>query len=124
MALEWPDQTFLPSWKLKLHVRFEEFDSGVLKSKVPPVIAKNLKGIKQDRAPLDAVPDPDFPGRFLLKAKVTRATLDDSIKNALSSGSSAEALSHNISGLSPKSFRRSRNRSWTADELKFSSHFT
>src|SRR5260370_13438381 len=116
MALEWPDQTFLPSWKLKLHVRFEEFDSGVLKSKVPPVIAKNLKGIKQDRAPLDAVPDPDFPGRFLLKAKVTRATLDDSIKNALSSGSSDDGLSHNISGIIPKIFTWSLNGFRTAHE--------
>lgn len=118
MSSDNPDQGYYPSWKVRLTVRLEEFDSGVLARKVPSVPTKNLKGIKVDRAPLVASPDPDFPGRFLLKPKVSKATLDDAIKNYVISDSSSDGLTQVISGVIPKKFDWRQNGFRTADEFK------
>ncbi len=120
MPLDYPEQTYRPSWKVRLTIRLEEFASGVLARKVPTVPTKNLKGVKVDRAPLVASPDPDFPGRFLLKPKVTRATLDDAIKNYVISDSSSDGLTQVITGVIPKKFDWRQNGFRTADELKCS----
>jgi hypothetical protein len=118
VPIDYPEQSYYPSWKVRLTVRLEEFGQGVLNRKVPQVPAKNLKGIKQDRAPLDPVPDPDFPGRFLLKPRVTKATLDDEIKNYVISDSSSDNLTQVIAGIIPKKFDWKQNGFRTADELK------
>ncbi len=120
MPLDYPEQSYRPSWKVRLTIRLEEFASGVLARKVPTVPTKNLKGVKVDRAPLVASPDPDFPGRFLLKPKVTRATLDDAIKNYVISDSSSDGLTQVITGVIPKKFDWRQNGFRTADELKCS----
>lgn len=116
MALDYPEQSYYPSWKVRLVIRFDEFDQGVLKGKVPPVPTKNLKGIKQDRAPLDAVPDPDFPGRFILKPRVTKAQNDD--KASPIAETSSDGLTHVISAVIPRRFDWKQNGFRTADELK------
>lgn len=118
MPLEYPDQSYYPSWKVRLTIRLEEFGQGVLKGKVPATPSKNLKGVKQDRAPLDAVPDPEFPGRFLLKPRVTKATLDDAIKNYVIGDSSSDRLTQVVAGIIPKRFDWKQNGFRTADELK------
>lgn len=115
---EAPLQDYYPSWKCRLVVRLEEFDSGVLKKKVPPVPTKNLKGIKQDRAPLQAVKDPDYPKRYILKPVVDRRVLDEAIKNIVESDSSSDGLTHTISGIIPVKFDWKQNGFRTADELK------
>ena len=115
---EGPVQSYIPAWKIRLVLRLEEFGSGVLASRVPPgTPSKNLNGIKNDRAPLQAVPDPDFPGRFLLKAPVTRATLDDQIKNYVLSDGSADGLTQVINGIIPRKFDWGQNGVRTADTL-------
>lgn len=72
MAREWPDQQFFPGARLTLRVRLDNLlDEDVIKGQVPPKPSKNVKGIKDDRAPLKAVQDPDAPAgvtRFLITA--------------------------------------------------------
>lgn len=119
MALDYPPQDYFPAWKLRLAIRLEEFDQGVLKPRVPEVPTKNLKGLKQDRAPLDAVPDPEFPGRFLLKSKVSRATDEDASKiGTFMADASSDGLTHVISGIIPRKFDWKQNGFRAADELK------
>lgn len=118
MPIDYPSQLYYPAWKTRLTIRLEEFGQGVLQKKVPSVPSKNLKGIKQDRAPLDPVPDPDFPGRFLLKPKVTRASLDDAIKNYVIGDTSSDNLTQVVQAIIPKRFDWKQNGFRTADELK------
>lgn len=57
-----PEQTYVPRWKVRLAIRFEEFgDTGPLKSRVPKKPAKNLKGTSDARAELKVVEDTTMP---------------------------------------------------------------
>jgi hypothetical protein len=108
---ETPD--FYPSWKVRLILRLEEFDQGVLKSRVPPKPSKNMKGIKDERAPLEVVDDPEVPGRFLLKPKNAPAS-----PNTIAPDTSSDGLTHVIEGVIPHTFEWRQNGFRTADELK------
>ncbi len=117
MALDYPDQSYYPAWKARLIVRLEEFGQGVVKARVPPTQTKNLNGVKENRAPLDAVRDPEFPSRFLLKPRSSRATDEDASKGVIVPESSSDGLTHVISGVIPRHFEWKQNGFRTADEL-------
>lgn len=119
-----------PSWKVKLIVRIEEFDTGVLKTRVPPKATKSLDGLKDDGAQLEAVPDPDKPGRFVIRRKGSSGPLgqgqgpwfDPSAAppNATAGTSSDDGLTHEIYGIIPRRFSLKRNGIRTPDELSVS----
>lgn len=114
MALDYPDQGYYVSWKARLIIRLEEFGQGVLKTRVPQTISKNLKGIKADRTPLKVVPDPDVPGRFLL---MSDGAGQGKTKGTIAGDSSADQLTQVVSGIIPRKFDWKQNGFRTADEL-------
>lgn len=104
---------FIPSWKVRLILRLEEFDTGVLKGKVPPKPSRILKGLKDDASPLEIVADPEQPGRFVIQPKNTPAA-----PNVLAPDTSSDGLTHVVNGVIPKTFEWAQNGFRTADELK------
>lgn len=66
MPLDYPNQDYYPSWKLRLTIRFDEFGQTTRLKPAPPKPAKNLKGTKVARAPLAMVGDPLNPNKLLL----------------------------------------------------------
>lgn len=115
---EAPDQDYYPSWKARLTVRLQDFDAGALRSKVPPKDAKIMNGVKDSNSGVEAVPDPDFPGRFLLRNSVTKEVLDAAIQRAVAPETSSDDLTQVIGGVIPKRFDWKQNGFRTADELK------
>jgi hypothetical protein len=107
--------TFFPTWKLRLTLRLEEFDSGVLKDRVPPKATKTLDGIKDDGASLEAVRDPENPGRFIVRTKQQAQTSKTPV---VAPTSSSDGLTHVIYGIVPKTFDLRRNGIRTPDEFK------
>lgn len=70
MPIEYPDQSYYPSCKVRLIIRFDEFgQSSRLKAK-PKTPVKNANGIGKD-TPLRVVPDPNPP------PGISRLLLDD-----------------------------------------------
>lgn len=107
--------TFFPSWKLRLTLRLEEYDSGVLANRVPPKATKSLDGIKDDGASLEAVRDPEHPGRFIVQ---TKAQQQQTKGQPVAPKSSSDDLTHVIYGIVPKTFDLRRNGVRTPDEFK------
>lgn len=113
MPLEYPVDEYIPTWKVRLIVRLEEFDQGALRSRVPSKLTKNLNGTKDPGSNLEAVPDPEVPGRFLIQPK--GGARDE---NVLVPEESSDGLTHVIGGVIPKRFDWKLNGFRTADELK------
>lgn len=67
---EYSDQSYYPSAKMRLSIRFEEFGQDTkLKKKVPEVPTKNMNGLTTKRTDLQVIADPNAPAgvkRFLL----------------------------------------------------------
>ena len=110
------DQSYYPSAKVRLSIRFEEWGSNVFQGKVPPLPAKNAVGTKGNRIPLRVVEDPEAPDhtkRFLLVA------LNPSTPGVgTAQTKSADKLSHEIGGIIPKAAEWSQNGVRAADTLK------
>jgi hypothetical protein len=113
MTIEYPDQSYFPTWKVRLVVRLEEFDSNVVKSRLPSKLTKNLNGIKDDAATLETVPDPDNPGRFLVQPKGGTAGQNELVPEA-----SSDDLTQTITGIIPKNFQWKQAGFRSASELK------
>lgn len=115
MAQEYPDQSYFPTWKVRMVVRLEEFDSGVVKSRVPNKLTKNLNGITDQSTTLETVPDPENPGRFIVQPKGGQAAQDELVPEA-----SDDGLTQTITGVIPKNFSWKQAGFRTASELKLS----
>jgi hypothetical protein len=114
-----PDGTYRPSWKIRLTIRLEEFDTGVLKKRVPGKLTKNLNGMKDDGSTLEVVPDPENPGRFIFRDKNPRQPkLAWGLMGSFFPDTSSDDLTHVISGVIPKSFDWKANGIRAADELR------
>jgi hypothetical protein len=113
MPLEYPEQTYIPTWKVRLTVRLEEFDQGALRSRVPDRLIKNLNGVKDDSGDNEAIPDPERPGRFVIRPKGGGPD-----KNALVPETSDDGLTHVVAGVIPKQFTWKQAGFRTAGELK------
>lgn len=96
-------------------VRLEEFDSGVVKSRVPNKLTKNLNGITNDSATLETVADPENPGRFIVQPKGGEAAQNELVPEA-----SDDGLTQVITGVIPKNFNWKQAGFRTASELKLS----
>ncbi len=112
MTIEGGDQTYRPSWKVRLTIRLEEFDQGVLKARVPGKLVKNLNGMKDDGSTLEVVPDPDRKGRFIFRDKAG-AKASTPVPETSSDG-----LTHEISGIIPKKFDWKQKGIRAGDELQ------
>ncbi len=119
-----PDQSYYPRCKLRLLIRFEEFADKVFTGKIPKKPAKNLKGTKDDRAPLVLSSDPNAPAgvrRFLLLPRVNQ---DQSIIGGpQDQSSSSDGLTHVLLVEPPRECRISRNGMRTADTCSFKIRF-
>jgi hypothetical protein len=110
--------SFYPSWKCRLIVRLEEFDSGVLAARIPQKLTKNLNGIRDDGTDLEVVEDPENPGRFLVQKKG-----GEPLQGTLVPETSSDDLTHSISGIVPKRFDWKQNGFRTAEELRVTIRF-
>jgi hypothetical protein len=119
MTIEYPDQGYYPTWKVRLTIRLEEFDQGVLKDKVPPKLTTKLNGTSDPASGLEAVPDTEVSGRFVIQKK------GGGTKNppVLVPETSSDGLTHVIAGVIPKTFEWKANGFRTADEFKCSIRF-
>lgn len=113
MPLEYPEQSYYVSWKLRITVRLEEFNEGALKQRVPGKLTKNLNGVRDDGTTLEVIPDPEHPGRFLVQPSGGAPD-----PNVLVPETSDDGLTHTISGVIPKTFSWKQAGFRTASELK------
>lgn len=61
MPVDYPEQSYYPSAKLRLIIRFDEFGDQQLKAKVPKKPIKNVSGVKDERNDLIVIADPLAP---------------------------------------------------------------
>ncbi len=111
MTIEGGDQSYRPSWKVRLTLRLDEFDTGILAKRVPGKLVKNLNGLRDDGSDLEVVKDADDPRRWVFRDKSKNRT-------TLAPTSSSDGLTHVISGVIPKSFEWKANGIRAADELR------
>lgn len=122
MTIEYSDQSYYPSAKIRLIVRFDEFGTPALKGKAPKKTTPRLKGVKDERTPLvvQEVADPNRPGvtRFVLSAAqpTTKGAGTEQQK-------SSDNLTHEILGVIPKRATWKQNGIRTADTLSVSIRF-
>lgn len=119
MPLEYPDQSYRPSAKCKLTIRFEEFELEAIRKTLPKKDAKNLRGISTERDKLRAVPDPDAPDgikRFIITAG-SSPTATFSAADGSAKPRSADGLTFDIKGIIPKAAEWKQNGVRTADQL-------
>jgi hypothetical protein len=113
------DESFYPSAKVRLIVRFDELARRVFSTPdnpVPPRPTKVLSGIKDKRAPLKVVQDANAP------TGVSRYILQDANRPLPGVGpekqvKSKDGLTHEIEGIIPRSASWSQNGIRTADTL-------
>lgn len=117
MPLQYPDQSYYPSAKVRLIVRFDEF--GDTKKVIPATPKKaitKLKGTKDPRSGVTAAIDPDAPQgvkRYILNpdASVTPG-------GPQKQDTSTDKLTHVIGGIIPSSMEIGLNGIRQADTLK------
>ena len=111
---------FFPSAKVRLRVRLEEFGTEALKDKAPAKTTPRVKGVKDDRAPLQVVPDPESSEtgrrRFILSVGTSPATTGGGSDQTKSD----DGLTHEISGVIPAKASWKQNGIRTADTLTLS----
>lgn len=117
--LEYPEQSYFPSAKVRLVLRFEEFADGKVNSDAQQAITKaptKLKGINDNSAPLVAVQDPDAPAgvtRWAFKPKQGVATATGPQQQ----DTSADEYTHVIGSVIPRSAKWGANGVRQADTL-------
>lgn len=113
MTLEYGDQSYFPSSKCRFSIRFEEYGTSALKGKAPKKSTTQLKGVKDERAPLTVVSDPEAANRFLLVPATGGPNTATSTPGAgPDQQKSSDDLTHEISGIIPKT------ASWTQQGIR------
>jgi len=132
---EYPEQSYYPSAKVKLVVRFDELSRRVFTGKIPPKPLKNMAGITDPRAPLKFVPDTDAPTgsrRWLLTYDDTKKTTKGGVlpgQQGIATGgpqkqiSSEDGLTHVLAGILPKEATWAQNGVRVADTLNVTLRF-
>jgi hypothetical protein len=118
MAQDAPDQSYYPRAKIRLIVRFEEFGKKVFTGKVPKKPAKNLDGVKDERAPLVVSHDDAAPAgvkRLLLLPKTS--TEQPPVGGPQDQTGSDDGLTYVLGGIIPKEIKLQRNGIRVADTL-------
>lgn len=116
MTIEYGDQSYYVSAKVRLLLRFEEFGTTVLKDKAPKKSIPKLKGVKDLRAPLEVKLEevPEGSGQF-------QYVLTSRIPSTKGSGTeqkkSSDVLTHEILGVIPKKASWKLNSIREADTL-------
>ncbi len=114
--LDYPNQNYYPSVKVRLRLRLDEFDvTAPLKDLTPKKVITKLKGTKDVRSMLSAVADTDAPpgiNRFKLQADTP------SPGGPQEQSKSKDNLTHAIAGIIPKSMNLGLNGLRQADTLK------
>ena len=108
------DQSYFPSAKVRLVMRFEEYGTPALKGKAPTKTTPRLKGVKDERAPLRVVEDGSTPG-------ITKFVLTSGVASSPGVGTdqqkSSDGLTHEVSGIIPARASWKLNDTRTADTL-------
>jgi hypothetical protein len=122
MSLEYPEQSYYPSAKVRLIIRFDEFATNVLDPKKPTKVTTKLKGINDPAGIASTVGlDPDAP------PGVTRYKLTP-VSGPAPGGpqrqdTSADDLTHIVGGIIPKKMEIGINGIRIADTGKLEFRF-
>lgn len=117
MPLEYPEQSYYPSCKVKLTIRFEEYELDAIRKTLPTKDTKNLRGVSTARDTLKASPDPDAPDgikRFVLTSGSTPTTTFTAGAGS-AKPRSADGLTFDVKGIIPKAIEWKQNGVRTAD---------
>lgn len=116
-ADEYPEQSYFPSWKIRLGIRFDEFGQTTqLAENAPKKITTKLKGITDKGPTLKVVADPEAPqgvSRLLLEPPS-----GPTIGGPQQQDKSADDLTQIVGGIIPLNFGLGLNGIRTADTLK------
>lgn len=122
-ADEYPEQTYRPSWRVRLGVRFDEFGQVTkLKEDAPKKITTKLRGITDKGPALQVQPDPDAPpgvNRLVLVA----AGAGKGLGGPQDQTKSKDDLTQRLGGIIPTDFGLGLNGIRTADTLKVTLKF-
>jgi hypothetical protein len=116
--LQYPNQDYYPSCKVRLGIRFDELSRRVFEGKIPPRPLHKLTGIKDARAPLRIVNDTTAPTgtrRILLELDTTKKKLAG--LGPQKQVRSDDGLTFVLAGIMPKEATRNQNGVRTADTL-------
>jgi len=121
MAQEYPDQTYYPSSKVRLIIRFEEFEAKESKVKelAPKVPVTLAKGTKSNRAPLD-VQEYSDPITGAKQWRLVQRGAPPPIGGPQNQDSSADGLTQVVGGIIPREANLGLNGTRQADTLNVS----
>ncbi len=114
---QYPEQSYYPSAKVRLGIRFDELSRRVFDGKIPARPLNKLRGIKDPRAPLKLVPDPEAPPgsrRTLLQYDGTKKLAGLGPQKQVRSD---DGLTHVLAGIMPKDAAWNQNGVRQADTL-------
>jgi hypothetical protein len=111
--------TYYPSAKVRLVVRFDEFANTAVQASAPKKPTTVLKGMVDVRSPLVVTMDPVVKGRFDVGPSTPQAPAGDAPKQ---SGSS-DGLTWTLAGIIPKKMTWNQNGIRTADTLSMTFKF-
>lgn len=108
--LESPEQSYFPSAKVRLRVRFDEYGTTALKGTAPKLSTPKLRGVSDERAPLVVKEEPERG--FLLVAAGSKTPGPGTVQQR-----SSDNLTHEVAGVIPKKASWKQNGLRTADTL-------
>lgn len=124
-AQDYPEQSYYPSAKVRLAIRFESFGKDDVVSRVPAKPVKNAKGINDQRAPLEAVNDPTAPPgitRLVLQPK-SGSGAAGKVGAPTEESKSADGKTHYLEAIIPRAARWGQNGLRDADTLELELNF-
>src|SRR3974390_2094453 len=111
-----PEQTYFPSAKIRLTIRFDEFGSRAVAKQVPPRLQTVLRGTGSARAPLQVTPDPAAPPGVSRLLGAPAGAIPTPGGPQEQTGSS-DGLTWTIAGIIPARMSWQQNGIRTADTL-------
>lgn len=110
---DYPEQTYYPRWRIKLTIRFGEFgQTAQLVQLVPSKPTRSLAGVAPARNSLQAVPDPNHPGQYVLQPQGGGSQPSGTAQDQTSS---SDDLTQALAGIVPQEFHWSQNGVRTGD---------
>ncbi len=126
--VESPEQSYWPSCKVRLAVRFDEYGLDVVRKAIAPGTknTKSFRGNPSPRGPLKAIEDLSAPPgvkRFEIAGNAGVASTPSQVGGGTVRGSSPDQLTFRIEGIIPQTAEVDRNSFRKADQCKIDIRF-